>query len=148
MLFVSQLQQLLLRIYGNIDEPDSITAVSALCERPQQLLQVQSHSGNWSTMLAAADRAMQVAAVQGSPPHQQKGLAVEMWAHAVNALSHLGCATVAQACLSQCRQLLPQDSAAQSSIREKMFESAWRNGGWPSGNNAVGGDLLASLKVS
>eukprot|EP00898_Chlorokybus_atmophyticus_P004026 jgi/Chlat1/4624/Chrsp3S05582 len=117
-------ERMLLEIYTQIDEPDSIYGVARTHKLVTQL-RVHAHERNWSKALQGHDLALRTRslAATGSEATMHHGL--------LSALQHMGCT---QAVDAYWRGLcsMQQPSGQDAHLAELQFEAAWRSGNWSS----------------
>ncbi|KAK9806879.1 hypothetical protein WJX72_005975 [[Myrmecia] bisecta] len=123
--------QLLLDIYGQIDEPDGIYALARSHVIASQL-RLYQHEGAWSKVLAGYDMLLRQASARAPPApraSQRAPAQPQQAAQAglVAALQQLGCSHLLQAYVTSASTAAGPGSSA---LAEVQAESAWRLGQW------------------
>eukprot|EP00879_Flechtneria_rotunda_P006073 GHRR01006386.1.p1 GENE.GHRR01006386.1~~GHRR01006386.1.p1 ORF type:complete len:3169 (+),score=1435.50 GHRR01006386.1:1331-9508(+) len=121
----SVLEQLLLDLYSNVNEPDGIYAVAAVFSSSSSQLQLLKHEQQWDMVLGAEDAALQTVAVQQQPGGSLTGV--------LTALQQLGCQVTAHQCLQAALRNMQQQQQKQQQqrqISDAQYQLAWRLSDW------------------
>ncbi|BDA48015.1 Serine-protein kinase ATM [Coccomyxa sp. Obi] len=115
---ISNVDQLLLDIYSQVQEPDSIYAAARSQKAASQLCLFE-HEGAWDKALVGYDLLQLGGQLPQQPAARQSGI--------LNSLQQLGCQYTLRA---YCATLPPQSQSGSRALWEKRFETAWRMGDW------------------